>query len=159
TVGAKVEHDYFSGWQIQPTIRTLWAPDKRKSAWASVSRAVRTPSFYERYSSSTIGSLPAADATGGLPAQVTINGSARYGEESLKAFELGYRTQVSKILSVDMAGFFNQYSGLKSAQPSAPILIPSATPFLSIPYFYGNQGHGSGQGAEVSASWLASSRW
>ena len=48
TVGTKFERNAFSGTEIQPTVRLLWAPAQRHSAWTAVSRAVRVPSRSER---------------------------------------------------------------------------------------------------------------
>ena len=44
TLGSKIEHNDFTGWEVQPTARALWTPTKEQSVWASFSRAVRTPS-------------------------------------------------------------------------------------------------------------------
>ncbi len=46
-LGTKIEHNSFTGRELQPTGRLLWTPTKRQAAWAAVSRAVRTPSFTE----------------------------------------------------------------------------------------------------------------
>src|SRR5207247_926991 len=47
TAGSKFEHNEFTGFEYQPTGRLLWTMDKQHSAWAAVSRAVRTPNFLE----------------------------------------------------------------------------------------------------------------
>src|SRR5438046_8236071 len=47
TVGSKFEHNDFTGFEVQPSGRLLWTPDEKQSLWASVSRAVRTPSRAE----------------------------------------------------------------------------------------------------------------
>ena len=46
-LGAKLEHDDFSGFEHQPQVRLLWAASQSSSLWASVARAVRTPSRLE----------------------------------------------------------------------------------------------------------------
>ena len=43
SVGTKVEHHYYTGWEIEPNARLLWTPNNRNSMWVSASRAVRTP--------------------------------------------------------------------------------------------------------------------
>ena len=43
TVGSKFEHNDFSGAEIQPSVRASWFLKTDHSAWAAVSRAVRTP--------------------------------------------------------------------------------------------------------------------
>jgi iron complex outermembrane receptor protein len=47
TVGSKFLHNNYTGWELQPTARLLLAVNSRQSAWAAVTRAVRTPSRLE----------------------------------------------------------------------------------------------------------------
>src|SRR5438093_3529420 len=47
TLGSKFERNDYTGFEIQPSGRLLWTPHERHSVWASVSRAVRTPSRAE----------------------------------------------------------------------------------------------------------------
>ena len=44
TAGTKLEHNNFSGFDYQPSVRLLWTPTTHQSFWAAVTRAVRTPS-------------------------------------------------------------------------------------------------------------------
>ncbi|WP_054761315.1 hypothetical protein [Methylomonas koyamae] len=39
--GGKLEHNDFTGFELQPTARLLWNLDPQHSLWAAVSRAVR----------------------------------------------------------------------------------------------------------------------
>ncbi len=48
TMGVKWEHNEYTGVEWQPTARLLWKPLPRHSLWASVARAVRTPSTVEQ---------------------------------------------------------------------------------------------------------------
>jgi len=48
TLGAKFEHNDFSGFEVQPSGRIAWTPDTRQTLWAAISRAVRTPSRVDR---------------------------------------------------------------------------------------------------------------
>jgi CheY-like chemotaxis protein len=48
TLGSKVEHNDYSGVELQPTARILWTPNAANTTWAAVTRAVRTPSRGER---------------------------------------------------------------------------------------------------------------
>ena len=47
TVGSKFEHNDYTGFEVEPDARLLWTPTENQTIWASVSRAVRTPSRYE----------------------------------------------------------------------------------------------------------------
>jgi len=43
SIGTKLENSYFTGFDLQPSIRVAWTPNKRHTFWASISRAARTP--------------------------------------------------------------------------------------------------------------------
>jgi iron complex outermembrane receptor protein len=43
-VGSKIEHDEFTGTEVQPNARLRWTPSPSQTYWSAVSRAVRTPS-------------------------------------------------------------------------------------------------------------------
>lgn len=47
-LGCKLEHNDYTGFEVQPSARLLWTPSERHTLWAAVSRAVRTPSRAER---------------------------------------------------------------------------------------------------------------
>ncbi|MBW1932478.1 MAG: TonB-dependent receptor, partial [Deltaproteobacteria bacterium] len=47
TLGSKLEYNDYTGFEIQPNARLLWAPHPKHKIWAAVSRAVRTPSRAE----------------------------------------------------------------------------------------------------------------
>src|SRR5207249_3093898 len=44
TIGSKLEHNDYSGFEIEPSARLAWTPDERQTLWAAFSRAVRSPS-------------------------------------------------------------------------------------------------------------------
>lgn len=159
TLGAKLEHDLFGGWQLQPTVRALWAPNKHHSLWVAASRAARTPAFDERSSSAVVASEPPSASAFGLPVVVSVNGSTQYQPEILKAYELGYRAQLTPRLSIDVAGFYDDYAHLKTESPTAPILIATSQPYLSLPVFYSNLEKGQGFGGEISSVYHPFARW
>ena len=43
-LGTKYERNDYTGDEWQPSVRALWTPEGHTTWWASVSRAVRTPS-------------------------------------------------------------------------------------------------------------------
>lgn len=47
TLGSKFEYNTFTDFEVQPSARLLWKPADEQTLWASVSRAVRTPSISE----------------------------------------------------------------------------------------------------------------
>ena len=46
-IGSKLEHNNYTGFEVQPDGRILWSRPPRQSFWAPISRAVRTPSRLE----------------------------------------------------------------------------------------------------------------
>src|SRR6185503_11336247 len=48
TVGGKLEHNDYTGFEVQPSVRLAWRPSGEQTVWSAVSRAVRTPSRVDR---------------------------------------------------------------------------------------------------------------
>ena len=48
TIGSKMEHNVYTGFEYQPGIRLAWTPAAGQTVWGAVSRAVRTPSRIDR---------------------------------------------------------------------------------------------------------------
>ena len=42
TLGAKVEHNEFTGFEFQPSARLLWTINKKQVAWGAISRAANS---------------------------------------------------------------------------------------------------------------------
>ena len=106
THGCKFQHNDYTGFEIQPTARLLWAPDERHSLWASVSRAVRTPTRADHGVTVTL-----QNDAGVFP---RIIGSTAFESEVLIAYEAGIRVQETDAFSWDFAAFFHDYDNLTS---------------------------------------------
>ena len=158
TLGSKLEHNYYTGLEYEPSVRLLFSPSQKSSAWASVSRAVRTPSLLE--SDLTVGLLEASKAV--PPTMLLFQAAANpnLGSEHVIAYETGYRTQPSKKVSVDAALFFNQYDDLVESQPGTPgvISVPGVT-VIGIPLTYVNAENAHSYGFELSTNYDVNSRW
>src|SRR4051812_13006365 len=109
TLGSKFEHNDYTSWEIQPSARLLWTPHEKHSFWASVSRAVRTPSQADSDSRITSAVVP-----GVPPTVVWLQGNPDFRSEILIAYELGYRVQPHPKVSLDLALFYNDYDRLRS---------------------------------------------
>ena len=48
TVGSKVEHNDYTGYEFEPSLRLQWQAAGARPCWAAVSRAVRAPSRIDR---------------------------------------------------------------------------------------------------------------
>ena len=107
TLGSKIEHNDYTGIELQPNARILWRPAKRHSFWTSVARAVRTPSRMEDSGRILQGIIPFPMYT-----QISLNGSPEYDAEKLIALETGYRYAATNNFSADISLFYNRYTDL-----------------------------------------------
>ncbi|MBN1591274.1 MAG: TonB-dependent receptor [Pirellulales bacterium] len=107
TAGIKLEHNDFTNFEYQPTIRLLAMPDDRTAIWGAISRAVRTPAVNERDIDYFFG---------------FILGNRNLRSEDVMAYELGIRRQPTDKLYWDLAMFFNRYDNLVGVQPLFPVL-------------------------------------
>ncbi len=140
TIGAKIEHNDYTGFEYQPNSRLTWTPSKYQTIWAAVSRAVRTPSRIER------------DFVLNLtPNLEFIKGSENFASENVLAYELGWRIQPLNNIIISLASFYNVYDNIRSSEPG-PL------PF-SIPITFGNGVNGKTYGLELSANHNIANRW
>jgi len=155
TAGAKLLHSSFTGFDVEPSVRLLWTPTQRQSVWAAVTRAVRTPSDIEDTLQNA--SLVSTDP---LVYSVT-KGNGTFTSETLIGYEAGYRSLLSKTVSLDIAAFFNSYDHLLSLEPAgAPVTEDLAgTPALLYPYVNGNGVKGTTSGLEIAPDWKPASWW
>lgn len=113
TVGAKFEHNNYSGFEAQPSARALYRVNENNSVWISASRALHTPTRGENEIS--LNQQVIAPFTGTnlspFPLVVRLTGIEPVPEE-VYAFELGYRTVPAPEISVDIAAFYNVYNNL-----------------------------------------------
>jgi iron complex outermembrane receptor protein len=155
--GTKFEHNPFTGLEVQPSLRLLWTPSSRASTWLAVSRAVRTPSYFELGADLSLAAFPTES---GLPAIAKLFGSPNERSETLRAHEAGYRTQLGKRFSVDWAGFYNVYGRLSTSEPAGPFVTANPPPFhLIIPNIAGNRMRGESVGTETAATLDVTKRW
>jgi iron complex outermembrane receptor protein len=126
TAGLKVEHNDYTGFELQPSIRATFKPTPEQTAWAALSRAVRTPSAVEGRDVLAVAAGAPFAAPGGtyLP---TLVGNTALASEVSWAYEAGYRIQATPQLHVDIATFYNDYSriisygGVQDLIPGAPV--------------------------------------
>jgi iron complex outermembrane receptor protein len=157
TLGSKLEHNDYTGIEIQPTLRLLWTPNARHSFWISGSRAARTPSSYEDRVRYIAGILPGENNTVNVQ---QVFGNQSFEAERFLVCELGYRTQLSSRLSLDSTLFYSKYSNVSSELPGQPFLNPSLLPnAIVLPLLSTNEVRGHSEGLELSARYAATSYW
>jgi iron complex outermembrane receptor protein len=149
TLGTKLEHNDYTGFEVQPGARLLWTPTEKQSYWASISRAVRTPSRAEH-------DILITQNTPTPGVFTTISGNREFESEKLIAYELGHRIQFNQKVSLDTALFFNDYDDLRSVEAQPIVFNP---PFVTAPFVAGNKTRGETFGAELSPTWQVTEAW
>jgi iron complex outermembrane recepter protein len=162
TLGSKLEHNTFTGFEVEPNARLLWTLSPNQSVWTAVSRAVRTPALTEeglRLNSAVIPPGTPQNPSP-FPAVLAVFGSHQFNSEDLLAYEFGYRMQATSNLSVDIATFYNSYSNLRSAEPGAPFPEGGPVPTdIVVPFVAANKMSGGTYGVELFADWKVIPKW
>jgi len=151
TLGTKLEHNDFSGFEVQPSVRLAWVPDANHTLWAAISRAVRVPTRFERDIA-----IDATDPAG--DPIVRLLGNDDFDAEELIAYEAGYRWQPLQVLSFDLALFYNDYDQLASIELGEPFIDPADGRTI-IPISSVNQMDGRTYGAELLVEWQPVESW
>ena len=155
TLGAKLEHNWYTGWETQPTVRLRWNATSRQMLWSAFSDAVATPTrtvgmeFVSRV-------IPPNGLGPGAPATlVKVYGRATRSE-GLRAYEAGYRVRPTASTAVDVATFYNQYSDLRVLEPGVPDFT-QRPPVL--PVYIVNLIDGTTYGVETTLGWQPVPTW
>jgi iron complex outermembrane recepter protein len=155
TLGTKIDHTTYGGFDYQPDGRLLWTPSENQTVWMAVSRAVSIPSQLEEASRYNDIVFPTASG----PAVVSILGNPNFKPEELLAYQLGYRITPAPNWSFDVAAYYNVYHGVRTNQMGATYFEAAPVPHLVIPETWENALSGDCYGAEVSAQWKPFDRW
>jgi iron complex outermembrane recepter protein len=157
TAGVKLEHNDYTGFEAMPSVRTTWSLSDRHILWAAVSEARRAPSRNDTNLVLNIGALP---GPGGTLTLLRLLGNPKFQDEHLVAYEAGYRTMVSKRLSIDLAAYFDDWSKLQSTEPSASFFENQPLPPHEVQTLtYQNLIHGESHGIEITANWKVADWW
>jgi iron complex outermembrane recepter protein len=162
TLGSKFEHNGFTGFEVAPNARLLWTITRNQSVWTAVSRAARTPALTEeglRLNSAVVPPGTPQNPTP-FPMLISVFGSHQFKSEDLLAYEAGYRVQVTSNFSADIAGFYNHYTHLRTAEPGTPFLEASPIPVhIVAPFVAENKMSGATYGTELFADWRVLPKW
>jgi iron complex outermembrane recepter protein len=153
-VGSKFEHNDYSGFEVQPSIRFLWTPKKAHAFWGAVSRAIRSPSWGEAFGQITGTVIEPSRETLFMPVAANFVGSrGAFDSEKLTAYEAGYRFYPTERFSLDVAAFYNDYSDLRSATLGTPFVILTPVPHIELPMTGSNDMGGKTYGIEITGDW------
>ena len=134
TLGARLEHNDFTGTEVLPSARLAWKLSNDGLLWAAVSRAVRAPSLLDR------------DIVLPPNPPFLIAGGPDFVSEVANVYELGYRAQPSRELSFSVTGFYQDWDKLRSGQPPPNAQVQ-------------NMLYGSTSGIEAWATWQPARQW
>jgi iron complex outermembrane recepter protein len=109
TLGIKLEHSDYSGFEYQPSARLAWLVTEKHTLWSAVSRAVRTPSRLDR------------DLYQPTRAPFVIAGGPNFSSEILWAYEAGWRGRFTERTSGAVTYFYHDYDDLRSVEPTGPL--------------------------------------
>lgn len=160
TYGARLDHDDYSGSQVSPDARLLWKIDPKSSSWVAVSRAVRAPGRLEADAGVNFNTTVGGQS---VPARLIVNPNTRIVEK-VNALEAGWRSQVLQNLSIDVAGFIQNYDPLLGV----PLDLLSAPPLVSdvtvngqrlITYAASKPTEATSRGVEVGVDWRINKAW
>ena len=161
TLGSKVEHNSFTGFEFEPNVRLQWFPDNRQTVWTSVSRAVRTPTPYE----TQINLLDAVFAPGGPPFALAdplrfeVLANPHFKSEQLIAYEAGYRNQLTPAVSMDITAFDNFYTRIDALELASFGFVPGADPYFLLATTQNNHMTAQTYGVEVASDWQIKDNW
>ena len=140
TVGLKIEDDPYVSAEPLPNLRLAWTPGEAVTLWGAVSKAVRSPTPFDRDVVEKL--APTA------PPQLI--GDADFQHEKLTAYELGARFHPSSVASFTLSAFYNDYDQLRTIELS---------PGRKLPLLWGNMLEGSTYGLEAWGDVQLQSWW
>jgi iron complex outermembrane recepter protein len=156
TVGTKLEHNYYTGLDLQPSVQVAWTPTSRQSLWLAISEADRNPAALDESIRANLGGFTGPNG----PVALRLTGNPNLGNEKTIAYEAGYRTSLAEQISLDLAVYYNGKYDQQTTEPGA--LFPESTPppsHLVLPLVSANLMHGETHGFEIAANWKVASRW
>jgi len=133
TFGTKIEHNDYTGFEFQPSGRLAWKLSAGQTLWGAISRAVRTPSRIDR------------ELFAPANPPFLIAGGPDFVSEEVLAYELGYRVQPHRRISLSVAAFYNDYDNVRS--------LEQVNPPAALPVVFANGQKGESYGAELTADY------
>jgi iron complex outermembrane receptor protein len=157
TLGSKIEHNPYTGFEYEPGAQLVWTPSPRQTVWASASQAIRQPS---RSDFGVSVDLSAFSLPGGSFGVATLFGNPQTKTERLHDYEVGYRAQVGKRLALDVTAFLSYYHNLQTAEPQPPFFAATpGPPHLAMPLLFDYKARATNSGVEATATWKVTNRW
>jgi len=136
TLGARLEHNYYTGQEFLPSARLAWQPADNRLLWSAISRAVRAPSRLDR------------DLYAPPQPPFLLTGNSTFRSEIANVYELGYRAQPTTTASYSLTLFHTVYDDLRTVE-----LLPSGSLVIA------NEMEGNTSGVEAWGACQVMPRW
>jgi iron complex outermembrane receptor protein len=155
--GSRFEHNAYTGFEFEPSAQLVWSVAKGQALWVSAARAIRQPARADTAIRIDVATFP-VNATQFGVTEIFANPNRK--AEELIGYQLGYRAEMSKRFSIDLATFWNRYHHLQTDEP-APSFFTSTPPppHFVFPQISDDRAHARTYGAEVFANWTVAGRW
>ncbi|WP_292446304.1 TonB-dependent siderophore receptor [Methylibium sp.] len=106
TVGLRMEHNPYSGWEPLPSVRLGYALKADSYIWTALSRAVRSPARFDR------------EIFAPTEPPFIIAGGPNFTSEVANVAELGYRVKLGADASLSATAFLHDYDVSVASRPS-----------------------------------------
>jgi iron complex outermembrane receptor protein len=153
-LGTKVEHNDYTGFEIQPSGRLLWKPHHNHALWAAISRSAKTPNRINR----DFELHWVVERRGFLLTDVMGISNSDFDSEECIAYELGYRAHFSPVISMDLATFYTEYHDMLDYK-IAGITFARNPLRMVIPITQVNALYGHTYGTEIALTYQMSPWW
>ncbi len=153
-LGVKLEKNDNTGWETQPNARLLFSPLKAHTFWAAVSKAVRTPTRYER----DMYAVQPLDDPDYPNTYLSIHGSKDLKSEEILAYEAGYRYHPGDTFGLDLALFVNHYDKIKNWYWDVDEIYLEDGRYM-LPVETANGVNGETYGGELALDWRPYTWW
>jgi len=155
--GTRLEHNGYTGFEFEPSAQLVWTPTTRHSVWASAARAIRQPARADTAIRIDLAIVPLNNGNFGVK-EVTANPNRK--AEELIAYQFGYRAEITKRFSFDVATFWNRYHHLQTDEPGIPFFTATpGPPHTVFPVTSSDNAHARTYGVEIFLNWSLTKRW
>ncbi|RMH51664.1 MAG: hypothetical protein D6682_03825 [Zetaproteobacteria bacterium] len=148
-LGLKNERNQYSGWELQPHIRTIWQA-ARWSLWGAWSKGVRIPNRIENGMRFDVNSGPGYT--------VRAIGDGRTRSEQVFAWEAGVRLHPDDRTLLQATAFWMRYPNLSDTVTDRVSAWLDPAGYQVIPVYLGNYLRARSHGIEADFQWQASDR-
>jgi iron complex outermembrane receptor protein len=158
-LGARLEHNSVTGYELQPNVRGVWTPSPAQTLWAALSGAARTPARAELDVTADLSVVPPTLTTPPVLVRSVPRDNRDLDAERVASLEFGWRQQASPTVSTDLALFRSRYHKLRTAQSIGTSFVPGPTPYVLQTLQPRSSGDATVNGLELAADWRTGATW